>query len=269
MNPSMHPLIAAALLALLFVGTHVGLATVPVRARLVARLGEWGFRWLFFAVAGVAFAALTVYYADHRAMGPAGPALGATPVVGAVLRMLSIIGVVLMTASFATYPGSPYDIERPRNAREPRGLERVTRHPFFVGLALFALAHALLATRLIASVLMLALALLAMGGSWHQDRKLLRLRGAAFSGYLASTSSMPFAAILAGRQRLVWRELPVAGIALGLVLAALLRSVHEAIFAYRGAWVVLAVVGGALGIAIMSLRRERGRTSSLRRETAR
>ena len=69
---------------------------------------------------------------------------------------------------------------------------------------------------------------------------------------LATTSAVPFAAILARRQRLVWSELPLATIAAGLVAAAVLRRVHDDIFAHSGAWVVLAVVGGAALIGLVT-----------------
>ena len=65
--------------------------------------------------------------------------------------------------------------------REPRGLERVTRHPFFVGVALLGAAHALLAPRLVGAVAMGSLALLAGVGAWFQDRKLLALRGERYA----------------------------------------------------------------------------------------
>src|SRR5262249_944089 len=153
------------------------------------------------------------------------------------------VGVVLMVATFATYGGSPYDVDRPDASRPPRGLERITRHPFFVGLALFAGAHALLATRLVGTILMGGAALLAIVGVRHQDAKLVRLRGPAFARFLETTSMIPFAAILAGRQRFAPREVPGVWIALGITLALLLRQVHADIFANHGAWAVAALVG--------------------------
>ncbi len=246
----MDPLLVLVSLAAVFAGTHVGLATTPIRARLVARLGEAGFRALFFVVAASSFTALVVYYADHRTLSGAGPALGAVPVLGLVLRAAVVGGFALMLGSLAAYPGSPYDLNTARPARAPRGLEQVTRHPFFAGLTVFAAAHALLAPTRMGSVLMAALAALSIVGARHQDSKLLRLRGPTFAEWLARTSAMPFAAILAGRARLVWHELPGGALAAGALLAVLLRQVHGEIFAHHGAWVVLAVVGGALTIGV-------------------
>src|SRR5439155_1644277 len=82
----------------------------------------------------------------------------------------------------------------------------VSRHASFVGLALLGAAHALLATRLVGTVLMGGLTVFAVAGAWHQDRKLLRQRGEPYAAYLEATSTVPFGAIVAGRQRLAWQE---------------------------------------------------------------
>jgi uncharacterized membrane protein len=196
--------------------------------------------------------------------GPAGLALGQVAALRPLLILAAVVGVVMMVASFWSYPRSPYSLERGRGSPEERGLERVTRHPFFAGLALFASAHALLATRLVGAVLMAALAALAVLGPMHQDRKLARLRGEGFLVYLRATSAVPFAAIAAGRQPFAWRELPYAGLAAGLVVAAVLSRVHEGIFAYRGAGVIAVTVGGAGLITFVSWLRERRRTRTPR-----
>ena len=86
-------------------------------------------------------------------------------------------------------------------------MERITRHAFFWGLGMLAIAHALLATRLVGTVLFTGVALVAIGGSYHQDRKLLARIGRPYADYLAATSAVPFAAIVAGRQRFPWTDL--------------------------------------------------------------
>jgi hypothetical protein len=68
---------------------------------------------------------------------------------------------------------------------------------------------------------------------------------------------VPFAAILSGRQQLVWRELPVGALLIGLGLAVLLRTVHAGLFSAGGTWIILAVLGGAAIAAVQSWRRAR------------
>jgi hypothetical protein len=72
----MTPAATVGLLWLVFGGTHVGLATRAVRARLVARLGENGFIALYSTVAAASFIALVGTYAVVRDGGA--PGLGAT-----------------------------------------------------------------------------------------------------------------------------------------------------------------------------------------------
>jgi uncharacterized membrane protein len=111
-----------------------------------------------------------------------------------------------------------------------------------------------------------ALALLALAGARHQDAKHLRTRGRSYADYLAATSAIPFAAILAGRQRLVWRELPLAAGALGLGAAVVLRSLHASLFAAGGLYLVLAVAaGGGLASARSWLRSRAVRAGALTR----
>jgi hypothetical protein len=69
---------------------------------------------------------------------------------------------------------------------------------------------------------------------------------------------VPFGAIYAGRQRLVWRELPVKALAIGLAVAIAIRMVHERIFAYGGAVLIALVVGGAF-VTGFQARREAAR----------
>jgi protein-S-isoprenylcysteine O-methyltransferase Ste14 len=171
--------------------------------------------------------------------------------------MVAVVsGFLLMVPALVIYPSLPAALFG-RSVRGPRGIERITRHPFFAGTALFALAHALLAPHAIGIVFFGGLALLAILGSRHQDGKLLANRGAAYADYLAATSAIPFAAIVAGRQRIVWKELPLAGMGGGLALALMLRHWHEAIFAHDGAWIIVVFVGGALIAGFSAWRRAR------------
>ncbi len=252
----MDPVLRVALAFGLFAATHVGLASLPVRRALVARLGRWGFIGLFTVVAWVTFGIAVSSYAAHAAEGPTGLALGRVPLLRELLVAAIALGSMLMSGAFATYASSPYGIAG-ESVRAPRGLERVTRHPFFVGVALLGAAHALLATRLVGAVTMGSLALFAVAGAWFQDRKLLALRGRPYADYLAATSTLPFAAIAAARQRLAWRELPYGMLALGLALAWLLRAVHGRIFDHGGAYVIAALVVGPLAILLAEWRRER------------
>jgi uncharacterized membrane protein len=240
----------------LFAAAHAGLAWPPVRQRLVARLGPWRFTALFTGVAWLTFGAAVSTYASHAGEGPAGPALGAHTVARVLLVGTIAAGWMLMTGAFAGYLGSPYT-PAGVSVSEPRGLARVTRHPFLVGAALFGGAHALLATRLVGAVAMGCFGAFALLGALLQDRKLLALRGEPFARYLAKSSMVPFAAIVAGRQRLVPGELPYGTLVAGLAIAWGLRAVHGHVFDHGGAYVIAVIVVGPLLILVGEWRRDR------------
>jgi len=249
----MEPALGVALYWLLVGGTHVGLATRRVRGALVAHLGEWGFIGTFSLVAALTFTMLVRYYADHQFEGATGLAAGAHPLVRGVAIGAIVGGITLALASLWTYPSSPYALGNER-VHEPRGLERITRHPFAIGIAIAAIAHALLATRLTGTVFFAGLALLGLGGSVHQDRKLLSARGVPYAHFMSVTSLLPFGAVLSGRQRIPGRELPWTALLAALAAAYGLRVAHASIFAHGGAWVISIVVGGAAVLALQSWR---------------
>jgi uncharacterized membrane protein len=261
----MIPSSTVGLLWLVFAGTHIGLATPRLRARLVARLGATGFTVLYFLVASVAFTALVGTYAVMRDDGA--PGLGAGAALRPVAIALIALGVMLTVAGIIPYPSSSYAVFRTTSRLEPRGFERITRHPFFVGTALLGLGHALVASRLVGVVFFLSLGIFSLGGAWAQDRKLLVLRGSSHATFVSRTSIVPFLAILTGRQRLVPAELGVAIPLLGIAAAWALRSVHPHVFDHGGAYVVLAVVGGALLVSLQAWQRDALRGRSLLERT--
>ena len=250
----MTPAMVVTMLWVLFAGSHIGLAVL--RARLVARLGEIGFTLVFYLVAAVSFAALVTYYAAHRFAGAPGIGLGQMSGVRGLLIAVAVFGLALSIPGLTSYARLPSALFG-QPVRGVRGIERVTRHPFFAGTALFAGAHVLLATHLVGTVFFAGLLLLAVVGTWHQDRKLLARRGPAYASYLAATSAVPFAAILAGRQGLAWRELPLGAFAVGVALAVAARAWHDSLFAAGGWWIVAVVVGGGTVAGINAWRRSR------------
>lgn len=250
----MTPVIVVAALWLLFAGSHVVLGIAPIRGPLVRRLGELGFTLVFYVVAAASFAALVTYYTAHRFEGPPGLGLANNAALRWLLMVVVASGVAFMMPGLRDYPRLPSALFG-QPIRTPRGMERVTRHPFFAGMALFALAHAVLAVHLVGTVCFGALALFTVAGAIHQDRKLLARRGEAYAEYLAQTSAVPFAAIGAGRQHLAWRELPLGMLAAGVVVALALRYWHAALLADGGIWFIVVFLAGALIAGLNAWRR--------------
>ena len=77
---------------------------------------------------------------------------------------------------------------------------------------------------------------------------------------MQATSAVPFAAILAGRQHLVARELPWRGLAIGCAAAVGLRFVHAGILDHGGIYFIGATLTGVGVLLVQDWRRQRGRT---------
>jgi uncharacterized membrane protein len=242
---------------LLFAGTHVLFGFPPLRERLATRFGEQRFVAMFAAIAAITLGVLAVAVWRFGAEGPPGPgpALGATSRMGA--SIVAIVGLLLAIIALPAYPRSPMALFR-TGFRPPSGIARITRHGFFVGMTLFASAHALLAATLAQSIHLLGFAVLAAVGAVAQDHKLLQRHGAEYAKYMEATSVVPLVAILQGRQRLTREDrmlrelLRAAAIALGVLL------LHPLWSAWNGAAFPGAMAVGGAFIAWRRWRSVRG-----------
>jgi uncharacterized membrane protein len=210
------------LLWLGFAGSHLLLSSLPVRRRIIARIGEDAFRGLYSLVAFAWFVPLVWVYFAHKHTGPA----LWNPEVGPALRWLVYLvmgtSLVLLASSFiqpspaAVLPG----------AAKARGVLLLTRHPLLMSLALFGLAH-LIPNGFASDVAFFGgFLLFVLVGAWHQDQRKLAT-DPTFREFHASTPFLPFT----GRDTLRGlRELPLGAVAAGIGLAVLLRWFHGDLF---------------------------------------
>jgi uncharacterized membrane protein len=205
---------------------HALVAGSGLRALLVNRFGDKAYR------GGFSFASLaTLWWLSHEYGRAPFVALGQMPEVFAYLPVVLVPpAFVLLAGAFAvpspTALGGERFLAKPEAAR---GMLRVTRHPFLWSVVLWAVAH-LAANVDVGSLLFFGgLALTALRGTVDIDRKRRRSNAAEFAAFEAQTSNVPFAALLAGRNRLVLREvwLPVV---LGLSLALGAVALHPRFF---------------------------------------
>lgn len=168
-----------------FVGTHL-LMSHPLRAGLVARLGEKGFLGLYSLVS---FATLGWVIWAMRAVGPE-PFLWAAPDwAWSAASAIMLVASILLVGSLIGNPALP---GMPQGSGEPRGVFAITRHPMMWSFVLWSLAHALVWPQ--PSVLMLCagIALLALVGAAGQDAKKSRLQPNFWPAWRARTAFVPF-----------------------------------------------------------------------------
>ena len=162
----------------------------------------------------------------------AGPRLWVTLGPPAVAHLLNyaLMGLALALFVAALVPGaSAPSAMQARGPATVRGVVRITRHPMFAAFGLFGIAHLLVNGSLAAVLFFAGFPVFAWIGARHQDARKTRDRP-GYRDLAAVTSIVPFGAIATGKQRLVVAELPLAGLAAGLVLTVVLRAYHGALF---------------------------------------
>jgi len=228
----MSMLIAA---SALFLGIHLVISGTRLRTVIVVGIGEGPYLGLFSLASLGAIVFLCFAYnhaaasADNRVVYDLGQGLRnfAIPVV-AIAFMLGVPGVLM---------------PNPTNAKQQdaavRGVLRITRHPFLWGTAIWAAYHLLAAVTLASAIFFGTFVVLTLVGTRAIDAKCRRRRGAQWQALASQTSNIPFAAILAGRNRFVAKEYFDWRIAAALVLFGLFLYFHHYLFGvspFLNAW---------------------------------
>jgi uncharacterized membrane protein len=218
--------LGVALLWIAFAATHMGLASLRLRPRLVAALGERAYLGLYSLVAFATFVPVVWLYMTHRHEGALLWSLSIGPVGLWTIYVLQGIAWVLTVAGLVQ--PSPVTVGLPEELRptQPRGVQRITRHPLFMGVGLFGALH-LPVTGFGSDVAFwLGFPLFAVVGCAHQDRR-KRATQPGYDAWCRATPFLPFAK--AGALRGL-AELPPLAVVLGVALATGLRWLHGPLF---------------------------------------
>jgi len=201
-----------------FVATHLGLSSTRLRSTLAGKLGERGFLAFYSIVAVVAIVWLVAAY---RASGTTTALWGGDPHLRwAAFALMPIAFVSLVGGFLVRNPTAVGQESQVGAAGEGAGMLRITRHPFQWAVVLWALVHIVANGDLASIVFFGSLGAVSLAGTFLIDRKKAARLGAAWLPFANATSNVPFAAIVAGRNRLVVGEL-VLPLAIGVALYAL------------------------------------------------
>ncbi len=216
--------------AVAFVGTHF-LLSHPLRAPLVARVGERGFAGLYSLVA---FATLIWLALAYRAAPASDPLWPVGDVIWAIATIVMLVASVLFMGSLVRNPALPDPGGKAKPVPEARGVYAITRHPMMWAFALWGGVHILVYPDPSNVVLAGAIIVLALVGAHLQDRKKARLQPEFWPEWERRTSYLPFAAIARGRAQIggvgahalgggvvvwlaaTWAHIPLAGWAAGV-----------------------------------------------------
>ena len=204
--------------------SHFGISSSWLREFLVRRLGEQAYRGLYSLITLAAFAWLISAF--HKAptdviwVAPAGVRLAMLVVVLAGF----VLGVVGIATPNPTVVGAEKLFDRPDIVR---GILRVTRNPFLWGVGLWALAHVVSTGDVAGLLLFGSIGALGLIGAVLLDAKKARRHGTHWRTFAAATSSVPFFAIVQGRQHLVVAEIGWWRIALAVLLFVGVLYAHQ------------------------------------------
>jgi uncharacterized membrane protein len=213
-----------------FLLIHFAVSGTKLRDALVVRLGEGTYRGLFSVASLVGLIWMIYAYRHAPTQLLWTPPPGLRGLAYAVVLVGFLLAVIGLTTPSPTQTGGE---SRLSAGGDPvRGIVRITRHPFLWGVALWALVHVLMNGDLASLVLFGALLLLALGGPASIDRKRHRLLGERWTSFAQATSSVPFAAVLSGRNSLyaALGEIGIVRPLVALAVFALLFYFHGRFF---------------------------------------
>jgi len=213
--------------ALFFVGTHIGIPSTQLRPQIIDRVGEPVYRVLYSTISLVAiiWMVMALNRAPYIPLVADTPGLTLVPLVVMPFAFLLLVGGV--SGPNPTAMGQTPD---PDTAEPARGMLRVTRHPVMWAIALWALAHLLANLDQASLIFFGAFAVLALLGAHMQDLRRTRESPPGWGIFLQSTSFVPLAAVIEGRQRLVWSEIGWTKLVIALALDVLLIIAHPWLF---------------------------------------
>jgi uncharacterized membrane protein len=204
------------LAAAFWLGLHL-LAAGPLRAGVVRTLGEKPFFALFSLLTIVGLVWFVVAYRT----APYIPLWPTIPAVGYLAITLVFLGFLLaVLGSGPANPTTTRPIQMVGDKLPVYGITRITRHPRLCGVTLWGIAHMLVNGHLAAFVMFGSVLISVVNGMASIDRKRSRSLGPLWDNFAAQTSRLPFAAILAGRNRFVISEFRAWQIALAVGLFA-------------------------------------------------
>jgi uncharacterized membrane protein len=215
--------------AVFFLAIHFGVSGTRLRDGLVGIVGERAFRGLFAlaSLIGLIWMARAYSHAPHVPLW--GQLLALQPIALPLLLIAFAFIVVGIATPSPTKVGMESQLTR---EVQVRGMTRITRHPFLWGTALWALVHFVINGDAASSILFGSLLLLAVGGTASIDAKRRRNFGERWEHFARETSNVPFAAIVAGRNRLgpALREIGVVRPLVAIVIFVAVFALHGRLF---------------------------------------
>ncbi len=220
----MGSLIAA---ALFFDAIHILIAGTELRWKITSRIGEEAFQAIFSVLSLGGIVWLSRAYGRAEYVELWGQVQG--------FRWLALIAmfIAFFFVVFAFASPNPTAVRGGAMLKEgdpARGIQRITRHPFLWGVALWSLVHLIFNGDLASMIFFGSFLVLALKGPASIDRKRKRIYGSDWDRFAAVTSNVPFLAIAQGRNSSMIGELGWWRIILVVVVYGFFLHMHKSFF---------------------------------------
>ncbi|MEY4582199.1 MAG: hypothetical protein RL701_6902 [Pseudomonadota bacterium] len=215
--------------ALSFAGLHLCVSGTSLRGVLIRRIGEGAYRALFsfgsFATLIWLTRSYSRAYLTENAFYWALPHAQhvAAPIMGSAL-LLAIPGLASRSPTAVGQEGLL------RRDVQPRGMQRITRHPFLWGVLIWSTFHLAANGDRASIALFSTFWIVAAVGTVSIDAKRAQVLGELWTGYRSQTSNLPFAAILSKRTHFSFKEIGVWRVLLAVLAFCVIVSVHPWLF---------------------------------------
>ncbi|CAH2599262.1 NnrU domain-containing protein [Rhodovastum atsumiense] len=217
-------MIQLSLAAILWLAVHLGIAGTTLRRVIVTRIGVNGFRGIF----SIASIAAIIWLVLSYNAAPTVQLWTAPAWLHWVLALVMLPAFVLFVASFVRNPtaagGEKY------LGQDITGIQRITRHPMMVSYTIWAAVHCIGRGDVASLLFFGAFLITCVVGMPSVDIKTKERDAAAWAQLSATTSIVPFMAILTRRNRLVFSEIGWLVPAIGLAIWVEMLIFHQRIF---------------------------------------
>ncbi|HXC12039.1 MAG TPA: NnrU family protein [Stellaceae bacterium] len=218
-----HALLSLVIAGIAFCGSHTLLSSTRLRGSLRDQIGEQGFLLIYSLTALVTFAWFVVAYSRAPFITVWTP----PPWTAYVPISVMPLATLFLVAGYSTPNPTAVGMERSARADDPApGIMRVTRHPVMWAVGLWAVSHLAAIGDLCSIWFFCVMAGLAFGGTVLIDHKKQLALGSHWQRLASVTSNVPFAALVAGRTRLRWRDIGLLRPLAALLLYAVLFLGH-------------------------------------------
>jgi uncharacterized membrane protein len=213
--------------AVFFDAIHILIAGTELRWKITGRIGEEAFQAIFsiLSLGGIVWLSRAYGRAEYVELW------GQVQAFRWVALIVMLIAFFFVVFAFASPNPTAVRGGAMLKEKDPaRGVQRITRHPFLWGAALWSLVHLIFNGDLGSVIFFGTFLVLALLGPASIDRKRKRIYGDDWDRFAAVTSNVPFLAIAQGRNSLMIGELGWWRIILVVAVYGFFLHMHQVLF---------------------------------------